>query len=176
MAFTINDMSKGLKDYLNAYGVSEERVIELINESIPDYITDITGKIEAIDLEQRVQDNRIAINANNIYEMKRDMVSVMLHLNFSTDVEITDAGYWYDGLTDATYIEYIETLVLDMDRHRIYGDEGNVIFKDLNIPFACNELSISVDMDRNFVESVSYVNAGIGESIIQIDTYTYKVD
>ena len=169
MGKTLVELSKGLKDYINNVGITEEQVLELINSNVP---------IEVLDVKQQVAKNTLNIStiSNNVNILENKMLEILVYLDLSNNTETDSTGYWYDPLTNGNNIIFMEGAHLDADRQRIFGAPGNVIFKNLEIPFVSDQIRITVNIDNNFLETTYKYSASVGDKNITVDNYTYKVE
>ena len=170
---TIDELSEELKAYLQNVGVSEEKIVELINTNIPQ---DVTNNISSMEVKLAEAESTINRMENIINNLQSKLIDVMIYINMSSGSEVDNVGYWYDDLSTGASVTFIEGLTLDTDRNRIFGAPGNVIFKELKAPFNSDQVKITLDFDNNFVESVSEFNANAGDTQISIDNYVYKVE
>ena len=154
---TIDEMSNSLKEYLSSMGITEERVIELINANISQ---DTEAKILFLE--------------NQITKLQQELVTVMIELELKESGNIDSEGVWYDTFTDANSVTYIEGLVLDIVEGRIYGAPGNVILNDINVPFSAVGVDFQVTLDNNFIDNIYEGNVEAGSTNISLNKYTYE--
>lgn len=198
---TIDNLSNELKVYLQTLGISEDRVVELINDNIPqdlidrvdnvevsvgevrdsvtetdESVEDLKGSITSLTNEIKAKDEIITSLSNTVDTLQNKLIDIMIYLNMMTNEGINSSGQWYDDLSTGDNITFIEGIVLDVDRRRIMGASGNVIFKQIDVPFSCDKVRIAVDFDNNFIEAVSDFTTNIGDTEIVIDNYVYKVE
>lgn len=154
---TIDNLSESLKDYLKTVGIPEDRVIQLIKENTQDILSRL------YDVEKDVS------------RLNDKVIDILIYLDIASGSEVDDVGYWYDPLNNGDNIVHIEGLILDPERKRIFGAPGNVIFKELSIPFKSDQIKITIDMDNNFIENISNISVSQGSSVLNIERYSYEV-
>lgn len=173
MNLTIGDLSVGLIDYIGENSLTEAEVVELINYFVPQQTLE---KINNIDNLMTTQERQIEDVTNNVNDLRQKVLDILEYLDLSNNSNVDDVGYWYDDLKSGENIAYIENITLDTARQRLFGAPGNVIFKNLGIPFTSDEVKIQINMDNNFIESISEFSASIGDTEITVSNYTYKVE
>lgn len=162
---SVKEFSKGLKDYLESISITEQEVLEILYKNIP---ADIINRFAEIEAENRALREQVAANTKTL-----NTISIYLGLYMKNEVD--DTGLWVEDLTDGDNITHIESLLLDVENQRLFGAPGNVIFKDLIIPFVSDQITASITMDYNFIENIADFNAPAGSSTFSIDRYSYEV-
>ena len=178
---TIKEFSNELVEYLNKLGLTEEQVINIINDNLPQDLVDKVNNVEASLSEVNNNVNNVVEEVNNkmansLNVLQNKVIDIMINLNITNSSGVDNSGYWFDDLSKEGNITFIEGLVVDTDRNRIFGAPGNVIFKQLDVPFTAKAVNVAIDFDNNFIESVSNFNVNAGESQVTIDNYVYKVE
>ena len=178
---TLDNLSDNLKAYLEGLGLTEEQVLNIINNNLPQ---DLVGKVNNIEASLSEVNNNVKnvveeVNnkmANSLNVLQNKVIDILINLNITNSSGVDNSGYWFDDLSKEGNITFIEGLVVDTDRNRIFGAPGNVIFKQLDVPFTAKAVNVTIDFDNNFIESVSNFNVNAGESQVTIDNYVYKVE
>ena len=166
-AVTLNKLTEDLRDsivtkkYLDAAianFVSEQKIIEMINQSVSSNLTESVKNIE-----------------QQLSSIKNEIVDIKIRLDMPSNGEADSSGFWYDALSNGNNIEFIEGLSLDSKNNRINGAPGSVIFNSINTTGDPDEIIITVDMDNNYMESIYEKDTSAGTDTIEVSGYIYEI-
>lgn len=166
-AVTLNKLTEDLREnivtkkYLDAAianFVSEQRIIEMINQSVSSNLTDSIK-----DIEQQLS------------SIKSEIVDIKIRLDMPSNGEADSSGFWYDSLGNGNNIASVEGLLLDSENNKISGGPGSITFNSVNTTGNPDEVIITVDMDNNYVESICETETSAGSDTIKVSGYIYEI-
>ena len=140
-------------------------------------INNIMEKIESLKNESGVNtevERELSILKDQINKLSSKQLEILIYLELSNDSSVDETGYWFDSLSTADNILYISGLTVDTDRQRIKGSSGEVIFKNIEIPFISNGIRYVHELDDNFFESIMDKRIEANTNVIEIEKYSYE--
>lgn len=158
---TIDNLSDELKNFIlnSSGGVDENEVNEIINRN--QTIINMSNRLNGLESGQE-----------SLYDQ---ILEILIYLDLKINSDVDDVGYWYDALKTDEKIAFIEGLVLDVDRHRIFGSPGNVIFNKVDIPFVAKKIKYVHELDDNYIETIVKEEIPSGSTDIVLDKFSYEI-
>lgn len=139
--------------------------INEVNNKIANSGGNITGEIAT---EISILKNEYNILSNKVLDMA---IELDLEINSTAD----EAGYWYDNLNNNKNIVAIDGLRLDISKKSLYGYSGNVIFRNVDIPFISNKIRYIHELDNNFIENIVDKTYDKNSTEINLNKYSYEI-
>ncbi|NJJ36686.1 hypothetical protein GSQ51_17790 [Clostridioides difficile] len=145
-----------------------KKIISAINEvntKISKSGGNITGEIAT---EIAILKNEYNILSNKVLDMA---IELDLEINSTAD----EAGYWYDNLNNNNNIVAMDGLRLDTSKKSLYGYSGNVIFRNVDLPFISNKIRYIHELDNNFIENIVDKAYDKNSTEINLNKYSYEI-
>lgn len=125
--------------------------------------------------ESSIDDETITKINQQINTLTSKQLEILIHLDLANNSGVDGAGYWFDTLSNDKNILSISGLKLDKDRCRIFGENGEVTFDKIEIPFTSDQFKYVHELDDNFVESIMSTSFSSGTSDLVLDKYSYEL-
>ncbi|HBF4616189.1 TPA: phage tail protein [Clostridioides difficile] len=154
----------------NKTGSSE---LTTVSKNISDAVNELDASVKALETGGNVKEQIDSLKSK--YDtLSNKVLDILIYLELESGA-VDEVGQWYDNLTDSKGILSIDGLRLDTDRRRIFGNEGNVIFNRIDIPFSCYKVKYIHELDDNFIETISNTSTDVGTNTIELEKYSYEV-
>ncbi|MDN9635713.1 phage tail protein [Clostridioides difficile] len=155
-----------------------EELLSTEAKNLSGAINEVVEKIKNISIDDVIGgqiQTELSVLKNSYNKLSEKVLDILIYLELESEIDVDEAGYWYDTLTNAKNIIAIEGLKLDLNRKCITGELGSVIFKNVVLPFNANRVRYIHEMDNNFVETKSNRAYSIGQTDITLNKYSYEI-
>ncbi len=158
--------------------IGDTDILTTDSKDLSGAINEVVKKIENISFDDVISgqiQTDISVLKNSYNKLSEKVLDILIYLELESEVTVDEAGYWYDTLANGNNIVAIEGLKLDLNRKCITGEIGNVIFRDVVLPFSANRVGYIHDMDNNFVETKSSNTYLKEQKDITLSKYSYEI-
>ena len=158
--------------------IGDTDILTTDSKDLSGAINEVVKKIENISFDDVISgqiQTDISVLKNGYNKLSEKVLDILIYLELESEVTVDEAGYWYDTLANGNNIVAIEGLKLDLNRKCITGEIGNVIFRDVVLPFSANRVRYIHDMDNNFVETKSSNTYLKEQKDITLNKYSYEI-
>ena len=158
--------------------IGDTDILTTDSKDLSGAINEVVKKIENISFDDVISgqiQTDISVLKNSYNKLSEKVLDILIYLELESEVTVDEAGYWYDTLANGNNIVAIEGLKLDLNRKCITGEIGNVIFRDVVLPFSANRVRYIYDMDNNFVETKSSNTYLKEQKDITLNKYSYEI-
>ncbi|MCC0647864.1 BppU family phage baseplate upper protein [Clostridioides sp. ZZV15-6598] len=144
-----------------------------VSKNISDAVNELDASVKALETGGNVKEQIDSLKSK--YDtLSNKVLDILIYLELESGA-VDEVGQWYDNLTDSKSILSIYGLRLDTERKRIFGNDGNVIFNRIDIPFSCYKVKYIHELDDNFIETISNTSTEVGTNTIELEKYSYEV-
>lgn len=123
--------------------IGDTDILTTDSKDLSGAINEVVKKIENISFDDVISgqiQTDISVLKNSYNKLSEKVLDILIYLELESEVTVDEAGYWYDTLANGNNIVAIEGLKLDLNRKCITGEIGNVIFRDVVLPFSANRV------------------------------------
>ncbi|MDO0132486.1 phage tail protein [Clostridioides difficile] len=147
--------------------------LNTVSKNISDAVNELDASVKILQEGGNVKEQIDSLKSK--YDtLSNKVLDILIYLELESGA-VDEVGQWYDNLTDSKGILSINGLRLDIERKRIFGSEGNVIFNKIDIPFSCYKVKYIHELDDNFIETISNTSTDVGTNTIELEKYSYEV-
>ncbi|HEK9034477.1 TPA: phage tail protein, partial [Clostridioides difficile] len=111
-----------------------EELLSTEAKNLSGAINEVVEKIKNISIDDVIGgqiQTELSVLKNSYNKLSEKVLDILIYLELESEIDVDEAGYWYDTLTNAKNIIAIEGLKLDLNRKCITGELGSVTFKNV---------------------------------------------